>query len=256
MNNIKLSAVIITFNEEKNIERCLKSLQTVADEIVVLDSFSTDNTEEICKKYNVIFFQHAFDGHIEQKNRAISFAKYKYILSLDADEVLSIELINSIQEIKRNCLYDAYSFNRLNNYCGKWIKNCGWYPDVKTRIINKEFGRWGGENPHDKLLVNDVIAQKHIDGDLLHYTYYTIDDHVNQANKFSAIAAKQKIAVGKKFLLLRAIISPIVKFIKSYFIKRGFLEGYRGLIISIISSHETFLKYAKAYHIKKLTANK
>jgi len=141
---VKISAVIITFNEEKNIGRCLDSLQKVADEIVVVDSCSNDKTCEICEKYGVRFIQNRFKGHIEQKNFAMQQAEYDWVLSLDADEVLSLELTDSILKVKKDWVIDGYAFNRLTNYCGTWIRHCGWYPDTKLRLWDKRRGRWGG----------------------------------------------------------------------------------------------------------------
>ena len=154
-----ISVVIITFNEEKNIGRCLESVKNIADEIVVLDSFSTDKTEEICLQHGASFFQHPFDGHIEQKNRAITYATYPHILSLDADEVLSPELEQSIKAVKENWQADGYYFNRLTNYCGKWIRHCGWYPDRKLRLWDSRKGKWGGVNPHDKYMLEPNAKQ-------------------------------------------------------------------------------------------------
>src|SRR3990172_2864038 len=183
---VQLSVVIITFNEEKNIGRCLDSVKTIADEIVVLDSFSTDKTEELCKAKGARFFQHKFDGHIEQKNRAITFAKFPYILSLDADEALSEELKKSILEIKNNFSADGYYMNRLTNYCGQWIYHCGWYPDKKLRLWDSRKGKWGGINPHDKyeLFTSDTAA-RFLTGNILHYSYYSVEEHYVQAQKFS-----------------------------------------------------------------------
>ena len=241
---IKLSVIIITFNEEKNIERCLTSVKTIADEIVVVDSFSTDNTKEICLKYNVKFIEHQFDGHIEQKNWAISQATSPYILSLDADEALTEELIQEIQQIKNNWQYDGYTFNRLTNYCGKWIKHCGWYPDVKLRLFDSRKGSWKGTNPHDRCEL-DTATIKHINYDILHYSYYSISDHIKQVNYFTDIAAKAALKNGKKSSLFSILVKPPIKLLRDYFLKMGFLDGYYGLVISIISSHATFLKYAK-----------
>ncbi|PIQ15560.1 MAG: glycosyl transferase, partial [Flavobacteriales bacterium CG18_big_fil_WC_8_21_14_2_50_32_9] len=126
---MQLSVVIITYNEQRNIARCLDSVLPVADEIIVVDSFSTDDTEKICSQYNVKFLQHPFKGHIEQKNYALAQAQFDYVLSLDADEALSETLLQEIKNIKTHCEKDAYSFNRLTNFCGQWIKHCGWYPD-------------------------------------------------------------------------------------------------------------------------------
>ncbi len=250
---IALSVVIISFNEEKNIGRCLQSVQGIADEIVVLDSFSKDNTPEICKKFKVKFHQHAFDGHIQQKNRALTFASNDYVLSLDADEALSEELKKSILHVKNNWTHDGYYFNRLTNFCGKWIKHCGWYPDQKLRLWNKQKGKWEGQNPHDKFVLQAGSTQKHLTGDLLHYSYYTIAQHMVQVNKFSGIHAKEAFEKKKKFSYLKLIISPAIKFIKHYFLKAGLLDGFYGLVISFNSAHYNFLKYAK---LKELYINK
>lgn len=248
---IKISAVIITYNEEKNIHRCLSSIQEVADEIVVIDSYSTDKTKEICEKHKVKFIEHKFDGHIEQKNWAITQAKYNYVLSLDADEALTRELKESILKIKNNWKYDGYSFNRLTYYCGHWVKHCGWYPDQKLRLWDITKGRWGGVNPHDTFIMKEGATTKHIKGDLLHYSYYSINQHINQVNYFTDIAAKAYFEKGRRSNLGYILFSPMLKFFKSYFIKLGFLDGFYGFVISIISSHETFLKYVKLRVIQK-----
>ncbi|OFX45611.1 MAG: glycosyl transferase [Bacteroidetes bacterium GWA2_30_7] len=246
---IKLSVVIITLNEEKNLERCFISVQDIADEIVVLDSFSTDKTEEICKKYDVKFFQHKFDGHIEQKNRALTYSSNNYVLSMDADEALSPMLIESIKQIKKDCQHDGYYFNRLNNYCGKWIRHTSWSPDRKLRIWDITKGKWGGENPHDKFILNENCSKQYLKGELLHYSFNSLEEHVIQINKFSTIAAKAKYVKGKRAGFIDYIIAPIWEFKRSYFIKLGFLDGYYGFVVSIMTSYSVFLKYIK---LKKL----
>lgn len=250
-NQIKISAVLITFNEEKNIERCLKSLLSVVDEIVVVDSFSVDKTEEICANYNVKFVQHAFDGHIQQKNWAITQANHHYVLSLDADEVLTPELQQSILAVKDDFSADGYSFNRLNNYCGQWIKHCGWYPDVKLRLWDKTKGAWGGTNPHDTFMMQAGTRVVHLKGDLQHYSYYTVDEHKKQADYFSSIAAKAYLEKGKRSNLLKIGVSPLMKFIKSYLLQKGFFDGYYGFVICKIASHETYMKYKKLLKLQK-----
>lgn len=241
----KLSVLVITFNEERNIERCLDSVKDIADEIVVVDSFSTDRTEEICINFNVRFIKQKFLGYIEQKNFALKHASFDYVLSLDADEALSEELKASIKEEKEEFAHNGYIMNRLTNYCGKWIKHSGWYPDRKLRLFKKNTGKWGGVNPHDKFIQNTKIKPINIKGDLLHYSYYSIEEHVNQINKFSTIKARELYKSGKKFNFLRMLSSSFAKFIKHYFIKSGFLDGWSGFIISINSAHSTFLKYVK-----------
>lgn len=247
----KISATIITFNEEKNIERCLKSLQDVADEIVVVDSYSTDKTEEICSKYHVKFFKNPFEGHIEQKNYAITLATYPHILSLDADEALSPKLKESILKVKNNWSADGYYFNRMTNYCGKWIKHSGWYPDRKLRLWDSRKGKWGGVNPHDKFLMEKGSEEQHINGDLLHYSYGSYSEHVIQIDKFSTIQANEMFKKKKSISILIIIIKPFFKFIRHYFLKLGFLDGFAGFIISINSAYGQFLRYIKLKHLYK-----
>ena len=248
---IKLSVVIITFNEEKNIERCLISVKDIADEIVVLDSFSTDKTEEICKKHNVKFYQHKFDGHIQQKNRALIHASNNYVLSLDADEVVSSELKNSIITVKEDWQADGYFFNRLNNYCGKWIKHTSWYPDRKLRLWDKTKGEWGGDNPHDKVIMQKELELILLKGDLLHYSYNSINQHIQQYNYFTDIGAAEAFKMNKKSNLFIAFYKSIWKFFREYFFKLGVLDGYYGFVICILSSHATFIKYLKLTELNK-----
>jgi len=249
---VQISAVIITFNEERNIERCLKSLEGIVDEIVVVDSFSKDKTKVICEKYVVKFVEHAFGGHIEQKNFAITQASYPYVLSLDADEALGEQLKKSILSAKNNWVYDGYSMNRLTNYCGSWIKYCGWYPDTKLRLWDSRKGEWGGDNPHDKFEFrskeNTISPLK---GDLLHYSYYTLDDHFKQVKYFTDILSEAQFKKGKKAPLVVLVFSPIVKFIKDYFIKLGILDGWAGFKICSISAYATFTKYRKLSELIK-----
>lgn len=251
-NSVKISAVIITFNEEKNIGRCLDSINEVADEIVVVDSFSADKTEQICNDKGAHFVQHPFEGHIEQKNFAMSRANYDHILSLDADEALSEALEESIVDAKNNWRYDGYSFNRRTNYCGRWIRYCGWYPDKKLRLWDRRKGRWGGLDPHDKVIMDKNSATSHLQGDLLHYSYHTIREHVSQMNKFSDIAARVASERGRRSNLITDILlNPLLTFMKKYFIKLGVLDGYYGLVISINSAFGKFLKYVKLRELNR-----
>lgn len=242
----KISAVIITFNEERNIERCLVSLKDVVDEIVVVDSFSTDRTKEICFQNNVRFIEHIFEGHIQQKNWAASQATNNFVLSLDADEALNPMLQQSILSVKQNWTHDGYYMNRLTNYCGHWVRYCGWYPDRKLRLWDRTKGEWGGTNPHDKydLFEGDKNTTL-LKGDLLHYSYYTREDHLKQIRYFTDILAKAQYTKGKKAPLIVLWLSPVVKFFKDYFIKLGFLDGATGFTICRLSAYATFMKYRK-----------
>lgn len=249
---VRIAAVIITFNEEKNIGRCLKSLQGIVDEVVVVDSFSKDKTEEICRSFGVKFVQHVFEGHIEQKNWAITQASTPYILSLDADEALDETLQEEILRIKENWIQDGYSMNRLTNYCGKWVHHCGWYPDKKLRLWDARKGEWGGDNPHDKFLFfEESTAVKHLKGDILHYSYYTLEDHYKQVAYFTDILSKSQFEKGKKAPFIILIFSPIVKFFRDYFLKLGFLDGKAGFTICRISAYATFTKYRKLRRLIK-----
>jgi glycosyltransferase involved in cell wall biosynthesis len=243
---VSISAVIITFNEERNIRRCLESLDGIADDIVVVDSFSNDKTKEICLSYGVRFIEHVFEGHIEQKNWAITQAKYPHILSLDADEALDQTLKKKIIEVKNNWNADGYSMNRLTNYCGHWIRHCGWYPDTKLRLWDARKGNWSGTNPHDKYELFDKNAKIiHLKGDILHYSYYTLSDHYKQVEYFTTILAKAQYEKGKKAPFIILVLSPVVKFIKDFIIKKGFLDGRIGFRICRISAFATYTKYKK-----------
>ena len=252
---IKLSSVIITFNEERNIGMCIESLAGIADEIVVVDSGSTDKTEAICRSLGVKYIHHTFEGYGEQKNFGASNCSFDYILSLDADEALSSELKESISALKNNWDKDGYSFNRLTNYCGKWIHHCGWYPDSKLRLFKKNKAKWSESKLHEKLILNDPENCESIKGDLLHYSYFSIEEHIKQVNKYTEIASKDDFKDGKRSSILMILFAPVIRFIRDYFFLLGFLDGYYGFIICRISAHASFIKYAKLYELQK-TKNK
>jgi glycosyltransferase involved in cell wall biosynthesis len=249
----KISAVIITFNEEQYIGQCINSLQDIADEIVVVDSFSTDKTEAICASHGVKFIRHAFESYVDQKNFALTHASNDYILSLDADEVLSDELKKSILGVKDGPKHDGYYFNRLNNYCGKWIKHSRLYPDRHLRLFNRTRGRWVGPNPHDRFILDQGCRTGRLKGDLLHWIYSSLEDHVDKMNRFSTIAAEEYKKAGKKAGPCSATIHCTWGFFRSYFLNAGFLDGYLGFVGCSITAYGSFLKYAK---LRQLNAEK
>lgn len=246
----QLSVVIITFNEEKNIGRCLESIQGIADDVVIVDSFSTDATESISKKYNVNFISRKWDGYSATKNFANSQAKYDWVLSLDADEALSEELKKSILKAKEGAELKTYKFHRLTNYCGSWIKHCGWYPDTKIRIFDRRITKWEGII-HEKLVIASNQEAILLNGDCLHYSYYTLEQHLLQIEKFSTLAAQNLFEKGKKTSLLQLLFSPLVKFISDYILKLGILDGAAGFTICKISAKHTYLKYSKLAKLHK-----
>lgn len=240
---MKLSATIITLNEERNIERCIRSLKGIADEIIVLDSFSTDQTVEICKAEGVIIEQREWEGYAASKNYLNGLAKYDYILSLDADEELDEELKEEILRIKTNGKAAVYCLNRLTNYCGKWIRYSGWYPDVKTRIFPKEGSRWDGAFVHEELIYPSELKTVQLKGHLNHYSYYNFKDHRERADKYSRLTAQKMHHAGKKASVFKPYLSAIARFVSMYIIKLGVLDGGMGFKIAQISAQSNILKY-------------
>jgi glycosyltransferase involved in cell wall biosynthesis len=247
---MKISVAIITYNEARNLQRCFDSLIGIADEIVVIDSFSSDETAEICQKNGIIFIQNAFLGHIEQKNFAIEKTQYDWVLCLDADEALSEKLKNSLLKIKENPSFQAYSMNRLTNYAGQWIYHCGWYPDKKLRFFNKKIARWGGTNPHDKIELIGNISIAHLEGDLLHYSFYSVNEHIIKSKKYAKISALALHQKGKKSHWFLIVFSPIFKFLRDFIFKLGFLDGIKGLKICYISAKVNYWKYKMLYNLR------
>jgi glycosyltransferase involved in cell wall biosynthesis len=247
----KLSVVIITKNEEHNIGRCIESVRSFADEILILDSFSVDQTAAIAESKGAVVKQIEFKGYIQQKNTAVEMASNNYVLSLDADEALDAILIKSIENLQGNFTSRAYRMNRCTNYCGKFIRHGSWYPDAKVRLFDRRIAHWGGTNPHDKIILQDQVEIVNLRGDILHYSYSTISEHVAQNNKFSSIAAESMYASGKKTNLFKVFFHPGWAFLQSYLLRAGFLDGLFGLVIAIQISHMTFLKHLKLYLLSK-----
>ena len=240
-----ISVSIICYNEEKNIRRCLESVKW-ADEIIILDSFSTDRTLDICREFSENIFQHDFDGHVQQKNRALQSCSYNWVICLDADEVISKELRESIQSIDTEKIeYKGFYVPRRVFYLGKWINYSGWYPDYKMRFFDKRFGRWEGVNPHDKVNVRGKTAT--LRGDLLHYSYENISAHLIQMDRFTDIQACEYEKMGEKPSVINFTLRPLYKFIKSFIIKRGFMDGMRGFIIASMGAFYVFMKFLKLY---------
>ncbi|HQQ97729.1 MAG TPA: glycosyltransferase family 9 protein, partial [Cyclobacteriaceae bacterium] len=250
---VKISVVIITYNEEKNIARCIDSVTSVADEIVVIDSYSKDRTKELCLAKGVLFFEHAFRNHIDQKNYAVTKASHQYILSLDADEYLSPELIKSLLEVKKTWPCDAYRMNRLSSYGTRWIKHGSWYPDRKIRLWNRDVGVWGGENPHDRVVLRKGTPVIHLEGDILHRAYKDSRETLEKVQRYSDIFASENVG-RKKSSILKILGHTTFAFIKSYIIKRGFLDGYEGLMVAKAEGNHVFYKYAKLYEANKRAA--
>ncbi|MEZ4777560.1 MAG: glycosyltransferase family 2 protein [Bacteroidia bacterium] len=248
-----ISAVIITRDEAANIGRCLASLKGVADEIIVADSGSKDDTETICLAWGVRFFRVEWLGYSRTKNLANDLATGDYILSIDADEVLSEPLRQAILP-EKNRLSGVYSFNRRTNFCGHWVRFCGWYPDRKVRIFPKNRAHWEGEFVHETLHTDPSLAIRHLPGDLLHYSYDSLEDFLSRMDTYASLAANQLHSRGKKAYWWKRMLSPVIKFLIMYFIRLGFLDGKAGWRICYFSANANYLRYKKLQQLNAAAA--
>ncbi len=245
-----LAVVVITLNEERNIGRCLASVQGLADEIIVLDAFSNDQTVTIAQTFGAQVIQREWKGYSNSKNYLNSLVQSDYILSLDADEALSPELKNSLLNIKQKGFEGTYSVNRLTNYLGKWIYHCGWFPDIKPRLFPKEGSYWEGEFVHEELRT-PFSEEILLDGVLEHYSYYSFEDHRARADKYSALTAQKFFAAGKKASFLKPYVSAVARFLSMYVIKKGFLDGKMGFKIAWISAQSNVFKYKELIRLHR-----
>jgi len=243
-----ITAVIITLNEEKNIGNCIDSLKEVADEIIVVDSWSTDKTPEICAEKGVRFFQIDWRGYADTKNYANSLAGYPFILSIDADEILSKELIDSILEVKKNPVFDCYQLKRRTNYCGHWFNHL-WYPDAKIRLFHKDYAEWSHTPVHEVLNMKPHSTIGNLKGDMFHYTCRTITQHISTTHRYSSLKAIQANEEGKHVTLTKIIFGPVSKFISEYIFKKGFLDGYYGFVACSISAFGSFMYSIKLHEL-------
>lgn len=247
----KLSVVIITLNEERNIGRLLTSVKSLADEVIVVDSFSTDRTAEICNEHQATFIQEKWQGYAATKNFANSQVSHEWIFSIDADEEVDKELESAILKLKNEGFKGLYSVNRLTNYCGKWIKHSTWYPDKKIRIFPKSKTKWTGEYVHEELEFSEKMEQIELPGHLNHYSYYDYKDHRERADKYSLLTAQKLNKEGKKVGPLKPYISCIGRFITMYVLNLGFLDGWMGFKIAQISGLSNIVKYKELRRLNK-----
>jgi len=250
----KLSVAIITYNEEKNLPKTLEAIKDIADEIIIVDSYSTDNTVEIAKKYNAKIFIEEWKGYQNQKNSALEKCTKYWILFLDADEIVSEELKNSIKNVLEYSDADGYYINRKTYYLGKFLNHV-WQPDWVLRLVRKDANpRWEGGDVHEYLTVDGKKAK--LSGFLYHYTYKDLNDHFQKSLKYAKISAQEMFKKGKKFKLHKLIINPFWAFFRIYFLNLGFLDGIRGLSVAMSYLFSTFLKYLFLWELEQEEKNK
>jgi glycosyltransferase involved in cell wall biosynthesis len=244
-----ISACVTAGNEERNIGRCLRSL-TWCDEIVVVDSFSTDRTVEICRTFTPRVYQHEWLGYIGQKNLVRQLASNPWVLILDADEEMTPELRDEILLAldTDGGEYVGYQFPRKVFYLGRWIGYGEWYPDIKLRLFRRDRGRAEGREPHDHVVVNGPVRT--LSNHINHYTYEDIRDHLDTMNRFSGITAAEKYREGLRSHWWDFAFRPVWRFVKAFFLKRGFLDGRRGLLIATINTFGVLVKYAKLWELE------
>lgn len=254
MQTLPISACVICYNEEENIERCLKSL-IWCEEIVVVDSGSTDKTIEIARKYTNKIINKSWQGYRKQKQFALNQCNNNWVISLDSDEELDDEAIKAIKNLNINFSetepkYAGYYISRIVYFMDKWWEKGGWYPEYRLRLMFKEKSAWEGIDPHDKAVV-DGETKRIKNGHIRHYTYNNLSDQIQALNHHSTVASKNLFELGKKSNLRHLIVNPISRFIKFYFLKKGFLEGKSGFIIAVNEAHYVFLKYAKLWELQR-----
>jgi glycosyltransferase involved in cell wall biosynthesis len=244
-----ISAIVVCFNEEENIGACLESLRW-CDEIVVVDSFSTDRTVEICRRFTDNVIQRPWAGYIGQKAFALSQATKEWVLLVDADERVTPELTEEMQEAlsRDGGAYAGYAVPRLVFYLNRWWRRGGWYPDYKTRLFRRERATLGGSDPHEKVLVDGQVRR--LRHPLHHFTYRNIEDHVQRINRFTSISSGELRKQGDRWKLTDALLHPAGRFLRCYFLQRGFMEGFAGFYVAVTAAMYVFLKYAKLWELE------
>ena len=240
----RISACVITFNEEAHIEECLKSLEW-CDELVVVDSHSTDKTRELAEGLGARVIERDWPGFGPQKEAAVAEARHDWVLCLDADERVTPELREEIERVHAAGFSGVigYRIPRLSNYLGRWIRHGTWYPSRQLRLYHRAHGCWGGSAPHEKVTLDGPT--QNLNGDMLHYTYRSFTDHQQKIDSYTTTMAEGMFAKGKRASALDMLTHPLWRFFNFYILRRGFLEGWQGFLLACLTAHYARMKYAK-----------
>lgn len=239
---LPLSIAIISFNEEKNLAQTLEAVKDIASEIIIVDSHSTDKTQEIASEYGANFFIEDWKGYTEQKNSALSKCTNPWILSLDCDELVTDALKEEITDVITSDVKASFMINRKSFYLGKLL-NYTWQPDLQLRLVRRDASpKWIGGFVHEHLVVEGIV--KKLKAYMIHYSYRNLKHHIEVAVKYSKLSAENIIIRNRKFSVFNLIFNPSLAFIKMYFFHTAFLDGIRGFLASTIVSFGTFMKYA------------
>ncbi|WP_027818085.1 glycosyltransferase family 2 protein [Paraburkholderia bannensis] len=250
MKVAQLGVAIITMNAAQHLAECLQSVR-FAGEIVVLDSGSTDNTVEIARQHGARVIETAdWPGFGVQKNRAIAELSTPWILSLDADEIVSPELAQSIRVAIAQPELSAYAVDRLSSFCGEWIYHSGWYPDWIPRLFPRELARFSNDLVHERLVYD--VPCKRLEGKLLHYSYDSYEAVLRKMDAYSTLGAEQRRAVGKKSSVRKALGRGAWAFIRTYVLRRGFLDGRAGLIIAVYNAETVYYRFLKLTRFERV----
>ncbi|MBN1195925.1 MAG: glycosyltransferase family 2 protein [Candidatus Aminicenantes bacterium] len=248
---MKISVAIIAFNEGDRIADALKSCRSVADECLVVDSGSTDDTAAVARALGARVVQHPFRDFGSQKNVARKLCRHEWVLNLDADERISPELARALVHLKQHPPGDnvaGFRIRRKTAYLGRWIRHGGWYPDRKLRLFHRDRAIWNGR-VHESLDVNGSVDS--LPGHILHFTYRDMTDHVSRLNRYSTMQAEDMAARGKRFLLTNAFLRPPLTFLRCYFWRGGFRDGFPGLVIALLTAWNSGMKFLKARSLRK-----
>jgi glycosyltransferase involved in cell wall biosynthesis len=246
-----ISAVIITHDESANIEGALHSVSDWVDEIVVVDSGSTDDTLDICRRYTSRIFCREWTGFVDQKNHAADKAAHNWVFSLDADERPSSRLVEEIKALRVGGFRrPGYRIPRVAFFMGRWIRHGDWYPDYQLRLFDRTRGRWQGGRVHESFRIQGS-EPGFLAGELHHYTYRSLSDYLKRLEAYTSLAASDYRERGKRSSGIKLLLDPTATFLKSYLLKRGFLDGVPGLMAAVMGSVSVYFKYAKLYELQR-----